>query len=104
MANERIIDIPDGKTVKFVRNGLEIVFGNPDGGHPELAESVGLTTEDLFRQQKVDGGLVLVYKTKKMLTVNGRSGSFDWPPDEMPEIRQETIRRLKELFPEWDIS
>ncbi len=99
MADERL-DIPDGADVKFVRRGNEFAVGGLETKHFLLVQKLGLSG-DQIRQSNVDMGLIS--RSSDILSVGGESIAYKWPPANMPEIREETVRQLRGRFPGFDV-
>lgn len=105
-------NIEQNTFVRFVRAGDEIIIGkNSDENHKELVvrgfgdkygdlfkNSVEVIKENLIRKTKgrVDMGFLMVYENN--VFINSNSSTFNLP--KMPEARIETVKGLKERYPD----
>lgn len=88
------------KMWRFVRWGERFALGDADEvHHANLVAELGLKKEEV-RTGDVDMGFLgQIYRN--LIGVRGDSSTFMWPPMDRPEIRAETVRQLREKFPDF---
>ena len=84
---------------KFVRNGERFAIDLlEEVEHVVLAEMLGV--EEC--SSNVDMGIITRFFER--ISVGSSSFEFAWPPKNLPQIREETVRILQERFPDLKVK